>query len=140
MKFGDIKSGCLLVIKYRVCKVIDVRFCKSCRHGGAKKLVTGIDLITDKTYTETFTPLSRFCPFVAKTVKYNTIHVEEYRTAVMLNEEGEEIRQYKIPDNEFGEKIKLYVGKGEDVVVHVLIVQVADREPEYRVTDMEMAM
>ena len=55
MSFSDIKVGTHIVLLQKYpCKVIEVKISKPGKHGGAKKLVIGLDVITDKRYEEIY--------------------------------------------------------------------------------------
>lgn len=55
MNFSGIKVGTYIVLRDKfACKVTSVAFSKPGKHGGAKKVVTGIDVITDKKHEQSF--------------------------------------------------------------------------------------
>ena len=55
MDFADIKVGVHIILKKEFpCRVSKVSLSRPGKHGHAKKLVVGIDVITDKKYEELF--------------------------------------------------------------------------------------
>ena len=78
MKFADIKVGAILVLQDRYpCKLVEVNWSHPGKHGGSKKAVVGMDIITDKKYTEIFTNSSIIQEPVIRRQKYRVIWIDE---------------------------------------------------------------
>lgn len=137
MDFSSIKVGCHLVIKNRVCQVLKVDFSKPGKHGGAKKVATGRDLITDKKYIETFKHGSVFTQFTVSTTFYTVSYVDG-DDLVLLTENYEENRDYRVPNGEIRETIDNYLEDGETPMIEILTVQVDGGKEEYRVMSVKL--
>lgn len=73
---GALKKGGHVLIKDRPCKIIEISFAKTGKHGHAKANITGTDIFTDKKYEESCpSSASMQCPVVAKK-EYSLISVD----------------------------------------------------------------
>jgi len=55
MKFADVKVGVIIILQEKYpCKLVEVNWSKPGKHGGAKKTVVGLDIITNKKHTDVF--------------------------------------------------------------------------------------
>jgi translation elongation factor P/translation initiation factor 5A len=131
MDFASLKIGCFVVINDRVCKVIKCDFSKPGKHGSGKKVVTGVDVITDKKYIHTFKDNSIFTHFTMDTHNYDVSYLED-DCMVLLTENMTELRDYDIPQNEIGEKIRKLLEEDKIPTVTILTTKVKDNS-EYRV-------
>ncbi len=55
MKFADVKVGVIVILQEKYpCKLVEVNWSHPGKHGGSKKTVVGLDILTDKKYTDVF--------------------------------------------------------------------------------------
>ena len=123
MHFADIKRGVYLVLKKLYpCKIIKVNVSKTGKHGHAKKVVTGIDLITGKKHIDLFVHSTVLVVPDVSRIAYQLSNIDgEYIS--LMNLEDFTIREdLVLPTDEVGEKISELFSSGKTVEVVVLVV------------------
>lgn len=51
MPVGDVKVGLIVFIRECPCKISHIVFSKTGKHGAAKAIMTGVDILTDKKHS-----------------------------------------------------------------------------------------
>ena len=114
-----------------MCKIIDVKFSKPGKHGGAKKVVTGIDIFSNKKYQETFLHSSLIIfpkkNYLLMSIDDDLCHVIDEITGIYY--------EFEIKD----ESIKESYSKGLTIEVETLISRysniVKEEISDYRILD-----
>jgi translation initiation factor 5A len=121
MEFTDIKKGCHIVMNDNcVVKVVDVTFCKPGKHGGAKKVTMGVDVITDAKYIETFTHHTILKPFEIYRNKYLVMYIDEDGYLFLLVDNGEEKNDVKVTEKRLWDDITLGLEKEDELNIEIL--------------------
>jgi translation initiation factor 5A len=119
---GQIKIGMIVMLNDRPCKIINLTTCKTGKHGSAKALIKGTDIMTDK-HIETYASTSNYVwiPNVQRiTFKFvdlqdNYIHV--------LNEETGDVKNYKVNlDDDLIKYVIEHKNDGNDIDVSMIFV------------------
>jgi translation initiation factor 5A len=134
---GDVKIGMIVMLKQRPCKVLDYHSGKTGKHGAAKALIKGCDIITDK-HIETSAPTSKYMwiPNTERiTFKFVDIEIETQNSYItVLNEESGETKHYKV--NNEDDVIKYIIDHKDDGVdIDVSMLFVLD---EHRVLETKI--
>ena len=111
---GDIKKGGHIMIKNRPCKVVDVSFSKTGKHGHSKAHFIGLDIFTNKKCEE-LCPSSHniMVPNVTRK-EYQLINIDEDYVS-LLDENGDSKDDLQLPDDEeLSFNIKKKFDEGED--------------------------
>ena|SRR3990167_564536 len=123
--FSDIKINSHVVIKDHVCKIVNIKTSKPGKHGSAKKVVTGLDVLTDDKYVETFKNNSLFPHFSLKTLEFQYLYTKNDGTMVLLDENGEENVDYT---NSWEFPLQ------EEQLINILLVNLGDDDWKYKIT------
>lgn len=92
--YGSLKKGSVAVLKDRPCRIIEITTSKVGKHGSAKAIVKGSDLITDKiVVTSSTTTSTVWIPTVERKI-FSLIDLQDdYAT---LQDEDGKLFEYKI--------------------------------------------
>lgn len=108
MQCSALRKNGFVVIKNRPCKIVEMSTSKTGKHGHAKVHLVAIDIFTQK-------KLEELCPSThnmdvpnVKRVEYTLMDIDEDGYLVMLDNNGREKRDVKLPTNntELAEKIQ----------------------------------
>lgn len=129
--YGSLKKGSVAMLKDRPCKVLEVSTGKTGKHGAAKTIVKGSDLITDKiVVTSSTTAGTVWLPLVERKT-FNLIDLQEDYAS--LQDETGNMFDYKINlEDEYGKFI--VENKTNDNLVMTLIFVIG----EHRVIDAKL--
>lgn len=129
--YGSLKKGSVAMIKDRPCKVLEVSTGKTGKHGAAKTIVKGSDLITDKiVVTSSTTAGTVWLPLVERKT-FNLIDLQEDYAS--LQDETGNMFDYKINlEDEYGKFI--VENRASDNLVMTLIFVIG----EHRVIDAKL--
>mmetsp|Transcript_23264 Transcript_23264/g.51187 ORF Transcript_23264/g.51187 Transcript_23264/m.51187 type:complete len:171 (-) Transcript_23264:61-573(-) len=131
---GDLKKGYHVVIKGHPCKISDISFSKTGKHGSAKGHMFGIDIFTGRKYEDVQPGHAAMEePFVTREI-YQLINVEEDAgTVSLLLPDGNTKDDLNLPDvpipgqaepsdddRERTEKIKTMFNDGKSILVVVI--------------------
>ena len=128
MGFNSIEKESFIVMNDdRLCRIIDVK-CKN----SMRKIVTGIDLITDKVCKETFYPFSVYVPYFFLITEYGVISCDPL---TLIDNKGVERKDIKIKDNDLANKCFKLFKNGRDVLLTVINITI-NTKTEYRVIEV----
>jgi translation initiation factor 5A len=129
--YGSLKKGSVAMLKMRPCKILEVSTGKTGKHGAAKTIVKGSDLITDKiVVTSSTTTGTVWLPLVERKT-FNLIDLQE--DYVSVQDETGNMFDYKINlDDEHGKFIS--ENKTCDNLVLTMIFVIG----EHRVIDTKL--
>jgi len=125
-----VKKGGFVLLKGKPCKVLEVNWSKTGKHGSGKILFVGMDLLTGKKVTD-HTPATHTVeiPDVIRT-EHQIMSVDEHgETVTILSEDGE--RDLPLPKGNLGEElVEAYAKSGDDEnkVLIAAVVNVLDKE------------
>ncbi|KAI5785100.1 translation protein SH3-like domain-containing protein [Peziza echinospora] len=108
-----------VVIKGRPCKIVDMSTSKTGKHGHAKVHLVAIDIFTGK-------KLEELCPSTHNMDVPNVTRIEYTLVFCddgfmhLMNSEGKEKNDVKVPEGELGQKIEEYSEAGEEAIVTII--------------------
>jgi translation initiation factor 5A len=118
---GDLKKGSIALMSGHPCKVMDMSFSKTGKHGHAKYSVTGIDILTGKKYVESLP--SHHTTHVVEVDKreMTVIYIDKDEKVVTLLDGDAE---YKVPlEGETADAfLEAYEAENDDNVEWVLTI------------------
>ena len=121
---SSLKKGHLLVMDGRPCKIVEISFAKTGKHGHAKASITGIDIFNGKKREDSVPGGHNMeCPN-AKRKEWQLLDVQgDYVT--LMNETGETREDLKLPsdtekDAELCKKINDLLEEGKECMVTIL--------------------
>lgn len=94
-----LKVGSLVMIKGNPCKVTDVSTAKPGKHGSAKVILKGKDILTAKVYECTFHAGDMVDAPIVKRTEYTLLNIDE-NTLELLTPEGEVKSDVNMPEAE----------------------------------------
>ena len=133
MSFSELKVGTYVILEDKFpCKIINIKRSAPGKHGHAKKIVIGKDMITDKKHEGLFTHHSVIELPNIKRNEYQLNHIDDDDYMNLM--EGIKIREdVKLPDNELGEEIKTKLDDG--VYINIILLEVSFNDKNFvRVT------
>jgi translation elongation factor P/translation initiation factor 5A len=93
--YGSLKKGSIAMLKDRPCKILEISISKVGKHGSAKAIVKGSDIITDKIIVTSSTTTSPvWIPLVEKKL-FTLVDIEE-KGYLELQDESGIIYNYKV--------------------------------------------
>ena len=111
-----LKNGSLVMIKGFPCKVTEVSTAKPGKHGSAKVILKGKDILTGKTYDCTYHSGDMVDAPITSRDEYTLLNIED-TTLELLTKEGEVKSDVNMPDaehlKEVVEKIKAIFEEGK---------------------------
>jgi len=130
MEFSGIKVGVHLVLKGKYpCRINKVNLSRPGKHGHAKKLVVGVDVITDKKYEEIFTHHSNIVEPKLKRTVYQLSYIDDGYMFLMGDEETRE--DIQLPYNDLGREMKKHIDKETILLVMILEIKELTRVLSY---------
>merc|ERR1712153_146736 len=106
-----LKPGSLVMIKGNPCKVTDVSTAKPGKHGSAKVILKGKDILTDKVYDCTFHAGDMVDAPLVKRVEYTLLNVEEGGELSLLDGAGEMKEDVSLPEADHLSDVKKNIKK-----------------------------
>ena len=94
-----LKPGSLVMIKGNPCKVTEASTAKPGKHGSAKVILKGKDILTTKVYECTFHAGDMVDAPIVKRVEYTLLNIDD-NTLELLTAEGEVKSDVNIPEEE----------------------------------------
>jgi len=94
-----LKPGSLVMIKGNPCKVTDVSTAKPGKHGSAKVILKGKDILTDKVYDCTFHAGDMVDAPLVKRVEYTLLNIDD-ESLQLMDGQGEMKEDVNIPTAE----------------------------------------
>ena len=98
---GSLKKGDLVMIKDHPCKITAYSTAKTGKHGAAKAMITGIDILTSNKYECTYSTGDTVDAPITKRTEYNLINVDEDDFVTLLLDSGDTKEDIKIPEDEW---------------------------------------
>jgi translation initiation factor 5A len=120
-----LKPGSLVMIKGFPCKVTDTTTAKPGKHGSAKVILKGKDILTDKVYDCTFHAGDMVDAPLVKRTEYTLLNVEEDGALQLLDSQGEMKEDNFLPEashlSDIKKNIKQWFAEGKyEVLVTVI--------------------
>ena len=94
-----LKNGSLVMIKGNPCKVTEVSTAKPGKHGSAKVILKGRDILTSKVYECTFHSGDMVDAPIVKRIEYTLLNIEDEQLS-LLDSAGEMKEDINFPDDE----------------------------------------
>merc|ERR1711990_435328 len=94
-----LKNGSLVMIKGNPCKVTEVSTAKPGKHGSAKVILKGKDILTSKVYECTFHAGDMVDAPIVKRTEYTLLNIDD-TTLEMLDKDGEVKSDVNLPEAE----------------------------------------
>ena len=94
-----LKNGSLVMVKGNPCKVTDVTTAKPGKHGSAKVILKGKDILTAKIYECTFHAGDMVDAPIVKRVEYTLLNIDD-TTLELLDANGELKSDVNLPEEE----------------------------------------
>lgn len=132
MEFSDLKVGSYVVFKKEFpCKVLQVNIAKPGKHGHVKKMCVGIDLITDKKYSHTFTHHSHLeVPEIVRN-RYFVNDISNDGFLSLMDNAGEIREDLRLGDDEVSVQAREYFEKDSYISLEILEATV-NEDTNYR--------
>ena len=129
MQAGSIRKGGHIMVKDRLCKVVDISTSKTGKHGHAKCHFVAIDIFTNKKMEE-LCPSSHNISVPNVTRKeYQVIDIQEDDYISLLDENGEPKDDLQLPDDiELSENIRNKFNEGIDDVLITTICAIGNEK------------
>ena len=132
---GDIKKGGYIMIKNRPCKVLDVSFSKTGKHGHSKAHFIGLDIFTNKRCEE-LCPSSHniMVPNVSRK-EYQLLNIDDDDYLSLLDDDGNSKDDLQLPnDADLSFNIKKKFEEGNDDIFLTTISAIG----EEKITSMKL--
>ena len=100
-----LKNGSLIMIKGFPCKVTDVTTAKPGKHGSAKVILKGKDILSDKIYECTYHAGDMVDAPIVKRIEYTLLNIDD-TTLELLDEKGEVKSDVNLPEEEHLKQVK----------------------------------
>ena len=129
--YGSLKKGSVAMLKLRPCKVLEISTSKVGKHGSAKAIVKGCDLITDKILVISSTTTSPVWLPTVERKTYNLIDLQDNYAS--LQDEIGNLFDYKINLEDENGKFILENRSDDNLIITLLFVI-----GEHRVVDVRL--
>ena len=103
-----LKPGSLVMMKGNPCKVTEVSTAKPGKHGSAKVILKGKDILTAKVYDCTYHAGDMVDAPIVKRVEYTLLNIDE-ESLQLLDKEGEMKEDVNLPEQEHLKDVKLKI-------------------------------
>lgn len=105
-----LKNGSLVMIKGNPCKVTDVSTAKPGKHGSAKVILKGKDILTQKVYECTYHAGDMVDAPIVKRVEYTLLNIDDNQLE-LLDANGEMKSDVNLPEEEHLKDVKDQIQK-----------------------------
>jgi len=120
MQCSALRKNGHVVIKGRPCKIVDMSTSKTGKHGHAKVHLVAIDIFTGKKLEDLCPSTHNMDVPVVKRTEYQLIDVSDDGFLNLIDDQGQEKNDVRMPDGEVGDKItKLFKTEEKDTNVTV---------------------
>jgi len=120
MQCSALRKNGHVVIKGRPCKIVDMSTSKTGKHGHAKVHLIAIDIFTGKKLEDLCPSTHNMDVPVVKRTEYQLIDVSDDGFLNLIDDQGQEKNDVRMPDGEVGDKInKLFKTEEKDTNVTV---------------------
>jgi len=120
MQCSALRKNGHVVIKGRPCKIVDMSTSKTGKHGHAKVHLVAIDIFTGKKLEDLCPSTHNMDVPVVKRTEYQLIDISDDGFLNLIDDNGQEKNDVRMPDGEVGDKItKLFKTDEKDTNVTV---------------------
>jgi len=120
MQCSALRKNGHVVIKGRPCKIVDMSTSKTGKHGHAKVHLVAIDIFIGKKLEDLCPSTHNMDVPVVKRTEYQLIDVSDDGFLNLIDDQGQEKNDVRMPDGEVGDKItKLFKTEEKDTNVTV---------------------
>ncbi|KAK5998203.1 Eukaryotic translation initiation factor 5A-1 [Cladobotryum mycophilum] len=119
MQCSALRKNGHVVIKGRPCKIVDMSTSKTGKHGHAKVHLIAIDIFTGKKLEDLCPSTHNMDVPVVVRKEYPLNNIED-DFLVLMNDDGSEKSDVKIPDGEIGNQIQEGFDEGKELIVTVV--------------------
>ncbi|KAK1829162.1 translation protein SH3-like domain-containing protein [Podospora conica] len=120
MQCSALRKNGHVVIKSRPCKIVDMSTSKTGKHGHAKVHLIAIDIFTGKKLEDLCPSTHNMDVPVVKRTEYQLIDISDDGFLNLIDDNGNEKNDVRMPDGEVGDKItKLFKTEEKDTNVTV---------------------
>eukprot|EP00698_Gefionella_okellyi_P004022 TRINITY_DN13732_c0_g1_i1.p2 TRINITY_DN13732_c0_g1~~TRINITY_DN13732_c0_g1_i1.p2 ORF type:complete len:155 (-),score=14.79 TRINITY_DN13732_c0_g1_i1:63-527(-) len=116
---GSVKKNNLVCLKGHPCKVAEISFSKTGKHGHAKAHVVGIDIFTGRRYEELCPSSHNMEQPVLERKDYTLLDIMEDGYISLMDEAGNIKEDLKSPEGELGERIRADFDEGKELLLTV---------------------
>jgi translation initiation factor 5A len=117
---NQIKKGSLAVLKDRPCKIINVAFSKTGKHGHAKCHFHGADVFTDKKYEDICPSTHMMSQPVLDRTEYDLVNIDDDGYLTLMAKDGLSKNDLALPATEMANEIKEKFEAGISLILVVL--------------------
>ncbi|XP_041377602.1 eukaryotic translation initiation factor 5A-1-like [Gigantopelta aegis] len=115
-----------VMIKGNPCKIVEMTTSKTGKHGHAKVHLVGINIFNDKKYEDMCPSTHNMDVPVIKRQEYQLNNIEE-GFCTLMDENGKEREDLKLPENDIGDEIKKRFESGNETLL-VTVLKAIDKE------------
>jgi translation initiation factor 5A len=130
-----LKNGSLIMIKGFPCKVTEVTTAKPGKHGSAKVIMKGKDILSNKIYECTYHAGDMVDAPIVKRIEYQLLNIED-TTLELLDDKGEVKSDVDLPEEEHLKEIKNNIIKFFEEGKREVLVTVLNTLGKELVTDV----
>eukprot|EP00490_Sorites_sp_Unknown_P027648 CAMPEP_0114650936 /NCGR_PEP_ID=MMETSP0191-20121206/7995_1 /TAXON_ID=126664 /ORGANISM="Sorites sp." /LENGTH=148 /DNA_ID=CAMNT_0001864955 /DNA_START=1 /DNA_END=443 /DNA_ORIENTATION=- len=95
---GSLKVGGVVMIKDHPCKITSYSTAKTGKHGAAKAMLTGIDVLTNNKYECTYSTGDTVDAPIMKRTEYQLINIDDEGYVTLLLDSGETKEDLTLPE------------------------------------------
>lgn len=103
---NDLKKNDYIILKKCPCKIVEIHFSKTGKHGHMKAHIVGIDIFSDKKYEDIIRATKNVDIPLIKRNEYELIDIDENNICSLLLKNGELLENIEIVNNELEKQIK----------------------------------
>ncbi|KAK0718203.1 translation protein SH3-like domain-containing protein [Lasiosphaeria miniovina] len=118
MQCSALRKNGFVVIKSRPCKIVEMSTSKTGKHGHAKVHLVAIDIFTNKKLEDLCPSTHNMDVPVVKREEYQLINIDD-GFLNLIDSNGNEKNDVRLPDNEFGEKAEQFFNDDKDTMITI---------------------
>ena len=103
---SDLKKNDYVILKKAPCKIVEISFAKTGKHGHMKAHIIGIDIFNGKKYEDIIPGSHNVDVPIVKRDEYQLIDIDENYVCTLLLSNGDLLENIEITTDELKEKIK----------------------------------
>ncbi len=103
---SDLKKNDYVILKKALCKIVEISFAKTGKHGHMKAHIIGIDIFNGKKYEDIIPGSHNVDVPIVKRDEYQLIDIDENYVCTLLLSNGDLLENIEITTDELKEKIK----------------------------------
>jgi len=117
---NQIKKGTLAILKDRPCKIINVAFSKTGKHGHAKCHFHGSDVFTDKKYEDICPSTHMMSQPVLDRIEYDLVNIDDDGYLSLMSKDAVSKNDLALPETEMANEIREKFDSGISLILIVL--------------------